>query len=543
MTLLPVHDTSRAHALDRDVVDERLSRREALRRASLLGLSATALAGCSSVSPARAALALAALQERAPLRGGTVRVGVPGSAASFDPATETILEAIWAMEHIYSSLVRTTPEMELEPDLALSWASNERGDEWVFTLREGVTFQDGSDFSSDDVVATFDYHLDPASASQFRSNITMIDGVEATSPTEVVFRLSSPYGEFPELMSHYQARVLPADGIDDLATNPIGTGPYMLDSHVPGERTVLKRYDGYFDLEGQAFLDEIQYLAIPEEATKMAALTSGGVELVNEVQPTSLPIVQSSPQVTTTEIITGSHQPIVMNATQAPFDDPRVRTALKLAVERDGLIAVVLQGHGEPAADQVVPPSDPMYGDIPIPGQDLERVSELLAEAGHSEGLDLVLHTTPGRPGMLETALTFKDMAAGAGIRIEVVSHPVDVYWADIWKKMPFFVSNWIGRPTADQMLSQIYLCDASGSESKWCNPTFDKLIMEARATLDADQRREILTRVQQLLADDGPVIVPYFRSYISGASSRLQGFAPHPLRYLDLRRAWLDGQ
>lgn len=542
MTLLQVNEKSRVCALSAEAHDGRLSRREALRRVSLLGLSATALAGLASVPPARAA-AFAALQSGDPIRGGTVRVGVPGSAASFDPATETILEAIWAMEHIYSSLVRITPEMELEPDLALSWESNEIGDEWTFTLREGVTFHDGSDFSSDDVVATFDYHLNPASASQFRSNITMIDRVEATSPTEIVFHLSSPYGEFPELMSHYQARMLPADGIDDLATNPIGTGPYVLDSHVPGERTVLKRYDGYFDLEGQAFLDEIQYLAIPEEATKMAALTSGGVDLVNEVQPTSLPIVQGSPNVTTTEIITGSHQPIVMDATQVPFDDPRVRTALKLAVERDGLIAVVLQGHGETAADQVVPPSDPMYGDIPIPGQDLERASELLAEAGYPDGLDLVLHTTPGRPGMLETALTFKDMAAGAGIQIEVVSHPVDVYWADIWKKMPFFVSNWIGRPTADQMLSQIYLCDASGSESKWCNPTFDALIMEARATLDADQRREILTQAQQLLADDGPVIVPYFRSYISGASSRLQGFAPHPLRYLDLRRAWLNGQ
>jgi peptide/nickel transport system substrate-binding protein len=364
---------------------------------------------------------------------------------------------------------------------------------------------------------------------------------EATSPTEVVFHLSAPFGEFPELLGHYQARMLPAGKMSEMATNPIGTGPYLLDAHVPGERTVLRRFDGYFDLEGQGFLDEIQFLAIPEEATKVAALTSGGVELVHEFQPISLPLLTNAPGITTTEIITGSHQPIVMDVTQAPFDDARVRKAIKLCVDREALVAVVLQGHGEPAADQVVPPSDPMYGNLPIPAQDIARATELLNEAGYADGLDLVLQTTPGRPGMLETALTFKDMAAAAGVRVEIQSHPVDIYWADVWKKTPFFVSNWIGRPTADQMLSQVYLCDASGSESKWCNEEFDRLILDARATLDPDVRREILTEAQQILAEDGPISVPYFRSYITGYTTRLHGFAAHPLRYLDLRRAWLE--
>jgi len=536
MTLL--NEPSIIHAPRRHTPERRFSRREALRRASLLGLSATALAGFTATTPARGT----ASQESQPVRGGVVRVGVPGSAASFDPTVETIFEALWVMEHVYSNLIRVTPQMALEPELALAWESNETGDQWTVTLRDGVKFHDGSYFTSEDVVATFEHFLNPESSSQYRSNITMVERVEATSPTEVVFHLSSPFGEFPETLSHYQAKMLPAGKMNELATNPIGTGPYRLDSHVPGERTVLKRFDDFYDLEGQAFIDEIQYLAIPEEATKMAALTSGSVELVNEVQPTSLPIVQNAPGVVTTEIITGSHQPIAMDVTQSPFDDPRVREALKLVIDREGLVAVVLQGHGEPAADQVVPPSDPMYGEIAIPGQNLDRARELLAEAGYADGLDLVLHTTPGRPGMLETALTFKDMAAGAGVNVEVVSHPVDAFWADFWKKTPFFVSNWIGRPTAEMLLSQLYMCDSSGAEGKWCNPAFDALIMEARATLDPDARRKILTEAQQILSDEGPVIVPYFRSYIAGASSRLQGFVPHPLRFLDLRRAWLDG-
>jgi peptide/nickel transport system substrate-binding protein len=525
-----------------DVARGRLTRRDALKRASLLGLSATALAGLASVAPIRSAAALPARQDGPPVRGGSVRVALPGSASGFDPAVNTTLEELCPLAHLYSNLVRMTPDQELEPDLALSWSANDTADQWTFTLRQGVTFHDGGAFSSEDVVATIAYHLNPDTASTFRNAISMIERVEAISPTEVVFHLAYPFVEFPELMSNYQGRMLPAGRMSDLALKPVGTGPYVLDAHVPGERTVIRRFDGYFDLEGQGFLDEIEFMAIPEEATKVAALTSGGIELANEYLPTSLPSLESAPTVATTEIMTGNHQPIVMDVTQAPFDDNRVRTALKLCVERDGMIAVVLQGHGVHAADQVVPPHDPMYGDITIPAQDLERARALLAEAGHPDGLDLVLHTSPGRAGMLESALTFKDMAVGAGVRVDIVTHPIDVFWADIWKKTPFFMSNWLGRPTADQMLSQAYTCGASWEESNWCNEEFDSRIMAARAALDPEERRQLLTDAQQILAEDGPVIVPYFRSYITAFTNRLHGFRADPMRILDLRRAWLDG-
>lgn len=519
-----------------------MTRRDALKRTAALGLGAPAFAGLLFARAAHSTAAVPARQEGSPVRGGSVRVGVAGSAGGFDPALNTTMEEIYALEHIFSSLVRTTPDMALEPDLALAWESNETGDRWTFTLRDDVTFHDGAEFTAEDVLATIDYHQNPETASLFRTNIAMIDRVEATSSTEVVFRLSYPFGEFPEQLAHYQARIMPAAKIGQMATDPVGTGPYRLEAYVPGERTVLRRYDGYFDVEGQAFLDEIQYLAIPEEATKVAALTSGGIELANEFQPTSLPLLESSPAVTATEIVSGSHQPIVMDVTQAPFDDARVRAALKLCVDREGMVAVALQEHGVPAADQVVPPTDPMYGDVPIPAQNLDRARKLLDEAGYPDGIDLTLHATPGRPGIMETALTFKDMALGAGVRVELVSHPVDVYWAEVWKHEPFLVSNWIGRPTADMMLSTVYMCGASNTESNWCNEEFDARIMAARSALDAEERRQLLADAQHILSEDGPVIVPYFRSYITAFSNRLQGFRAHPLRYLDLRRAWLDG-
>jgi peptide/nickel transport system substrate-binding protein len=517
------------------------SRRDLLRQAALVGAGAPALATLLTRATALNTRAAALTQEATPQRGGSVRIGVPGSAETFDPNLAFVFEAIWACEHLYSGLIRITPEMTLEPDLALSWEANDALDQWTFALREGVKWHDGSNFTADDVVATFDRMQDPAFASPFRTAIGMLDHTEATGPHEVVFHLNSPFGEYPELMSAYLARIVPAGKTDDLARNPIGTGPYTLDLYTPGERTVLKRFDGYFDLEGQAFLDQIEYVAIPEEATKAAALAGGTVELANEFQPTSLPILQGSPAITVAEITSPGHQPIFMDITQKPFDDVRVRTALKKCVDRNAFMAVVLQGHGDLAADQPVPPFDPNYGNIPLPPQDIEGAQALLAEAGYPDGLDLTLHTSPGRPGMLESALNFKDLAALAGVRVEIQSHPIDNFWADVWKKVPFFTSNWSGRPTAEQILSLIYLCDASASEGNWCNPAFDELIIKSRATNDAAERLALLTEAQQLLADEGPAIIPYFRSYITAYSSRLQGFAAHPLRLLDLRRAWLS--
>ena len=521
------------------VLSDQISRREALRRASLLGLSAPAIAGLLTARPADRAAAMAA-QEETPRRGGTLRVAVPGSAETFDPNVAFTFESIWPCELLYSSLIRFAPDVTLEPELALSWEPNESLDQWTFTLREGVKWHDGSDFTSADVVATFDRIQDPALASPLRTSIGMLDRTEATGQHEVVFHLNSPFGEFPELLSAYLARIVPAGKTDDLARTPIGTGPYVLADWVPGESTTLRRFDGYYDLEGHGFLDEIMYVSIPEEATKAAALVGGQVELANEYQPTSLPILQS-PNVTVAEISSPGFQPIVVDVTQAPFDDARVRAALKKCVDRAGFVAVVLQGHGEPAADQPVPPFDPNYGNIPIPQPDIEGAKALLAEAGFPDGLDLTLHTSPGRAGMLESALTFKDMAAPAGVRVEVQSHPIDTYWADIWKKVPVFTSNWSGRPTAEQILSLVYLCDSSGSEGNWCNPAFDELVLQSRSTGDPEERLKLLTEAQQLLADDGPAIVPYFRSYITAFSTRLHGFTPHPYRLLDLRRAWLS--
>jgi peptide/nickel transport system substrate-binding protein len=513
-----------------------LTRRSVIQKTLVAGLSAPVLASLVGAQPARAARLQA---NETPQRGGIVRLGAAGSPENLNPQMTIIMESNRVNYHLYSGLTRLDINLTPQPDLALSWTPNETADVWTFKLRTGVKFHDGADCTSDDVVSSFEHIMDPNSGSVAASLLTMVDKVKATAADEVQFVLNAPYADMPRLLSNLQMMVIPVKFVDTLSTQPVGTGPYMLVENVPGQRTVLKRFDDYFDLENEAFIDEIHIIPIPEEASKVAALVGGQIDVVNELLPISLPLVQNAPGIVLDEVPSGSYQPIVMMCDRPPFDDERVRLALKKTLDREEFVAAVLQGHGVTAADQPIPPFDPMYGDLPIPTQDIEGAKALLAEAGYPDGIDIEIHTSTGRVGMQESALTLQQQAAPAGFRFSVQSHPIDNYWAEIWKQVPIFTSNW-GGESPDYIFSLNYISTTDQSESKWSNPEFDRLVDEARGELDEPTRRELYTEAQKIMAESGPIIVPYFRAYISAWNEKLQGYPLHPDRMTDFRQAWI---
>jgi peptide/nickel transport system substrate-binding protein len=340
----------------------------------------------------------------------------------------------------------------------------------------------------------------------------------------------------------YYMRIIPIEDAENLATQPVGTGPYRLRSHSPGERTVLERFDDYFNADNEAWVDEIHYITISEDTGRIAALTGGTLDFINEVPPANAPLVERAENVTFQEVPTGSYQPIVMLCDTPPFDDVRVRQAIKLTLDRDEFLQAVLQGRGVTANDQPIPPVDPMHADLPIPQRDIDRAIELLEEAGHPDGLDLELHTTSGRVGLMESALTLQEMAQAANIRIEVTNHPVDSYWAEIWMEQPFHFSNWAARPMADQAFTAAYLRDSFWNESRWFNERFEEVVHTARETFDEDERRELYREAQEILSEDGGSIIAYFISLGGAWSNNVHGYQMHPLRMVDLHHVWLEG-
>jgi peptide/nickel transport system substrate-binding protein len=474
-------------------------------------------------------------------RGGTLRVGFSGSADTFDPHHNVQLDSIWINSMMYSRLIRIDNEMELQPDMATSWDSSDDGLEWTFELVDNAMFHNGRQCTAEDWVYSINRLRDPDEATAFVQDIEMIEEVEAVSDTELVINLNSVYADLPILCGMYWFRVIPEEAVESIASEPVGSGPYQLQSHSPDERTVLERFDDYYNSEEEGFLDEIHYIKIEEETTRLTGLTGDTIDFVNEVSPASLPMIQDVPDMVIEEIVTGSYQPVVMDVTETPFDDVLVRQALKLVVDRSEYLQAVLQGVGTEGNDQPVPPVDPMYADIPIPERDVDQARELLAEAGYEDGLEIELHYTAGRVGLQESALSMQEMAQEAGITIELVNHPNDSYWSDIWLNRPFYLSNWTPRPMADQALSVAYLSGASWNEAKWSNEEFDEIVREARSVLDDDERFELYTRAQEILAEDGGVIIPYFMSVTGAWKGSVQGYTMHPLRWVEFHRVWID--
>jgi peptide/nickel transport system substrate-binding protein len=497
-----------------------------------VGLGAATLVGSHGARPAAA--------QETPRRGGALRFATGASPDTFDPVRVVLYESVAVQDHIYSGLTRVNAKMEVEPDLAKAFEANATADQWRFALRSGVRFHHGKDCSSRDVVASFERLLDAKVASPARTALKGIARVEAAGADTVLFHLAEPNADFPALMGNRFAKIVPVDRIESLATSPSGTGPYTLASHNPGERTVLKRFDGYFDPD-QGFLDEIRLLVIPDESTRVASLTSGTTDLMIDLTAAAYARLQGAKGVRLFEVDTGSYQPVAVHLDQPPFTDARIARALKLCVNRETIVRTVYSGHAVAAADQPLPPIDPMYANLPIPKPEIERARELLREAGHPNGLDLVLHSSSGRAGMMEVAVAVQEQAKAAGFRIRIQDEPIQTYWSTIWLKRPMFVGSWFGRATADEVISTQFASDAVYNESHYANKQLDALTKEARGTLDRKRRRELYARIQKLIAEESGVVVHSFRRTSTASTDKLRGFAWHPLSLVHLHRAWLQ--
>jgi peptide/nickel transport system substrate-binding protein len=262
-------------------------------------------------------------------------------------------------------------------------------------------------------------------------------------------------------------------------------------------------------------------VSIPDCEARTAALLADQIDY-GRVSFGSAEMVRRNADLELQSIGSGNWLPLVMNVNNPPFDDPKVRMALKLVVDRQEMVQAVLNGFGVPAWDHPVWPGDQYH--LALDRQpDIERAQALLAEAGYPDGIDVELHTTPNPDQMVPLAVTYKEQAAKAGIRVEIVQDPSDSYWNDVWMKVDFCTSFW-GERQADQVLNEVFRAGATWNESFWSNPEFDQALDDARKELDFEQRKASYQKAQEILADDGGAIIPIFYNNLRARHQRVQG-------------------
>jgi peptide/nickel transport system substrate-binding protein len=421
--------------------------------------------------------------------------------------------------NLYNNLTRLTASGGVEGDLAESYTAGANSATWTFVLRDGVRFHDGSALGAADVVATIEKILDPKTAAPYKAELGPIAAVRAVDRRTVRIELASPYADLPKALASSMARVVSERGIADfskLDTTVYGTGPFMLKEFVANERVVMERNPRYFR-SGRPYLDRLVLRVLPDTTSQIAALENREVDVIGEVESDAFKRVAGIKGVKAVQVTGGTFNNIVLYVDRAPFDDPRVRKALRLAMDRPQMSEAITGGVGTPADDQPISPAYEYFDKtIPLRKADLAQARQLLKEAGHGSGFEHRLVVSNSPASREKTAVVVQAMAEQISIRFNIELMDNARYGSTIWNKgVASYVGNYGTRPTEDAILSKLSSAAYGIDEGRWVKTEpgkkAEQLILQGRQLSDKGERRKIYGDLQRLGRDDGPFIIPNF--------------------------------
>jgi peptide/nickel transport system substrate-binding protein len=548
----------------------RLTRTELLRLASVYGLSISAVggllsaAGCGggeattgggeATTATSAASATSTADASTIRRGGVLRVGLPVPGEDVEPIIMKAKGTTVTAELAGEFLCYPDANYELQPKLATHWETGSTPAEWIFTLRTGVQWQDGSPFNADDVVASFDSLTDPdsnSSALSAYSGILSKGNIEKRSDTTVAFHLDRPFVDFPYLVSRftYNAVILPKDyQLGTFSKGGIGTGPFILEQYVPNQSATFVRNPNYWG-KPLPYLDGIEITYFADYPSLSLALQTGNIDLLHDaVYQGSRPLF-SNPNVTILRSPQSAYRAVDLRVDMKPFTDKRVRQAIALGLDRPAILQNLLGEYGELGNDHGFAPVyevSPRPGDLPQRNQDYDLARKLLTDAGYTNGLEATV-TTDNATETPAYAVLIKDQLRHIGINVKVQVQDGSLFYGSTgggeapWLVLPFVIVTWVPRGVASQTISPAWLCSGVWNSAHWCNEPHDKLMAQLDSELDLQRRREIALEVATIQNEEVPTIVAYWLDGLRATSKRVNDIPAGPTTMLDASRAWLS--
>ena len=520
--------------LRQQFAEGRCSRREFLRTATLLGVSATtAYAFLGVAAPAARAASMP--------KGGTYRYGVRVLDVSSPHTYAWYEEQI--CRQVCEYLTKTHADNVTRPSLCEQWDASDDLRTWTLHLRKDVNWHSGRQFVADDVIWNLEHCLDPATGSSvlgLMKGYIMDDAgekvwdasaIERVDDHTVRLNLKVPQVALPEHLFHYPLPMLDPEegGVFQPGSN--GTGAFELVEVEVGVQAKVKARSEYWG-EGP-YLDEVHYIDLGDDPSAgIGALASQQVHGWYHVDVTTLPVLQGLEHIHIHGATTAATGVARTRVDAKPFDDPRVRKAMRLAVDTPRVLELVFQDNGLAAEHHHVCPIHPEYKELPFMSRDVDAAKALLAEAGHPDGIDVEIACNNNEPWQISAIQAMVEQWADAGIRVNMNVMPGAQYW-DIWTKAPFGMTGWAHRPLGLMVLGLAYRGGVPWNESGYSNPEFDRLLTEAEGMLDVEERREAIGKLQKIMQEDGPIVQPIWRKVFAAHSKRLKGFAMHPTQYI----------
>ncbi len=521
----------------------RLTRREFIRSATVVGLSLSSIATLLGLGRSQEVFAQAPPIKR----GGILRVALVPPTAAVDPVTMFDAGAIAVVQQVAEYLVWAENDLRIRPVLATRWEPDEKGKTWIFTLRDGVTFSNGKPLTADDVVATFDRLTDPQTRSSALANFRGIlskGNTEKISANKVAFHLDRAFVDFPYLVSstNYNAVIIPQNYAGDFEKQPVGTGPFTMTAYVPKESARFRRNPRYWQ-NGLPYLGEVEFRFFAEPQPQVLALQAGAVDMMLATPFQGGQVLFADPNTNIVITRSSKHRAVHMRVDTPPFTDKRVRQAIALSLNRDQLVQGLFKGKADVGNDEVFAPVFPDVPTIAQRKQNYDRAKQLLREAGYGTELKISL-TYEVYQEVPQYAVFLQEMLKPAGITVMLQQMTQAAYYGSganqPWLQVPMGITDWASRVIPSQFILPAYTCGGVWNSAHWCREDFDELAKQYEATLDRAKRRSLARRLALIQQDATPAILAYWIQAPRAVRKSVHGIDASGSDFLDLSKAYV---
>ncbi len=533
--------------------DGLIGRREFIRNATFLGMSAGAAymwAGKITGNPIAA-----------PARGANMPKGGKLTISQRVPKINSPHTYSWIYDSnilrgVCGYMTRTGVDNITRPHLVEKWEASEDLRTWTLKVRQGVNWHKGGRLTAEQLAANLAHCLDAATGSSvvglmkgymlkevdsgkkdkdgnavMTTELWDANAIEVKDENTLVLNLKEAQVAVPEHLFHYPLGIVdPAEGFK-FGAGSNGTEAFELVDFEVGRKAILKARSEYYG-DGP-YLDEVHVIDLGDNtAAEAAALQSKQIDGSYEGNGEQLPLYKQMEHVTIYQATTANTGVARFRQDRAPFDNPKVRQALRYATDQQKCLDIALKGLGQKAEHHHVCPVHPDYKKLPFHDRDVEKAKQLVKEAGHENGLSMEITCKPEPAWELSAVEALVEQWKEAGINAKINVLPSAKYW-EVWDKVPGSFTAWAHRPLGFMVLGLAYRTGVPWNESHYSNKEFDQILTKAEGTLDLDARKELIGKLEMIMQEDGPIAQPMWRNIFVPMDNKVKGFELHPTRYM----------
>jgi peptide/nickel transport system substrate-binding protein len=467
----------------------------------------------------------------------TLRIGLAEDPDVLDPTLARSFVGRIVFSALCDKLFDIDEKLNIVPQLAASHQWSADNNALTIKLRPGVTFHDGEKLDAAAVKYSLERHKTMPGSNR-RGELAPLASVDVVDPLTVRLNLSAPFSPLLAQLADRAGMIVSpkaaqAEG-DKFGAKPVCAGPFRFVERVAQDRIVLERYPNYWN-KGTVHFDRVVYLPIPDSTVRLANLRSGQLDFIERLAPSDVPQLKTDARFKVAKITEIGYQGLTINigksdlAQKNPLGrDPRVREALELALDRDGIVQVVMDGEADPGNQWVAPTSTFYAKNVPILPRNVERAKALLKEAGVANPSFTLMTPTTADAQRIAQVVQAMAREAGFDVKIQSTEFATSLDMADKGQ-FDAYVLAWSGRADPDGNIFSFDACKQPLNYAGYCKPEVDDILNRSRTTLDPQERRKLFADLAAIVLKDRPIIYLYHRHWLWAYASKLDGLRAIP--------------